>query len=467
MKISGLFNSDSDVLVEHLGNLDKIDKELVKSLIGTYAVKSQLQGIGWKADTRYDHDLGKQVPNGKERWDDGSARYTNKIAKSVGRDSALEERQLTVAEAHHALTTDTDVAALVYKADGKQVMMIKHDAFANKKPGVGVTKQIGYKETASYSWVMTKAFIRELRQKPLKYPPATSKKTVLSELDDATKNAISSGAGSIASVERITQLFKTLAMREWLKANPEAKAMPKEPALPKLDFIVVHVDKQRAEVQQKRKELKKNIVPVPKTHVQLKMPGASYSSSSHNVYIKGLANHLRYRLNQHKNKKAGAFESPADMLKHFIEVGYLKKLIFMDTPYNLKDNRIDFEDLMLGPKSQGKSYIEYKSEKELAWDDPRTKAVSAEFKELAKSLASHAPPPPAWVQEKIEKMETDEEKAKELAEWQDDWARDKAKPKMSELYLKHKVEPTKILVKLVLDGGKIVPHHFEMAFDRW
>lgn len=122
---------------------------------------------------------------------------------------------------------------------------------------------------------------------------------------------------------------------------------------------------------------------------------------------------------------------------------------------------------MLGPKSQEKSYIEYVSEKTPEWDDPRHAAVHDEYKALRASMADKAPPPPAWIKDKIEKAETDEAKAKELQEWQESWAYEAAKPKMAELYLKHKCEPSKILVKLVLDGGKIIPHHFEMKFDRY
>jgi hypothetical protein len=455
MKISGLIGNELEVLIEHLGNLDAVDKELVKVLISDYDVKSQLQGIGWEPSSH---------PLGKASWKDGRPRTTNKISQAIGQNSNLDSKELTVAEAVHALVEDMSVAGLIYKVDGKQVMLIKHDTFANK--GAATTKKAGYKESNEYSWAITKSFLRELNAKNLKYPPVTSKKTVLSELGDTLKG-IAAGRGKITSADAVATLFKTLAIRQWLLANPDAKSLAKEPALPKLEVIVIGVDKQRQQQRQARRELKTGIVPVPKTPMQQKMPNASYMTSSHNVYIRELASHLRYRLNQHKNKKAGEFETPADMLKHFLDEGYLKKLIYMGVPYNLSDNRIDFADLMLGPKGRENSYIEYKSETNLGWDDPRHKAVMADYKELKASLVSHAPPPPAWVREKIEKAESDEEKAKELNDWHESWAYDAAKPKMADLYLKHKIEPSKILVKLVLEGGKIIPHHFEMKYDRF
>lgn len=466
MKINGILNDNSGVLLEHLGNLDALDKELVKTLISGFSVNSQMQGIGWKNKTEYVSGKGN-VETAEQEWSQGRPRQTDKLARIIGRNSTLDERQLTVVEASHALTEDLKVAGLVLKLNGKQVMLIKHDLFANKSLSPHMSKKTGYKETNNYSWAMTNAFVRELQRETLKYPPVTSKKTVLSELNEATKNLINTGKGQIDSIERVNAFIKIFAIREWLKVNPEAKSLAKEPALPKLDFIVIGPDEQRAALHSTRHAARNGMVPVPKTSKQLKMPGTSYSSSSHNVYIRGLVGHLRYRLNQHKNKKAGAFESAADMLKHFIEEGYLQKLIFMDTPYNLKDNRIDFQDLMLGPKGREQSYIEYVSERQHDWDDPRHKAVSSDYKELRTSMIGHAPPPPAWVQAKIEKAETEEAKMKGLQEWQEAWAYDAAKPKMAELYMKHKVEPSKILVKLVLDGGKIVPHHFEMKYERF
>lgn len=467
MKISGLFTPDKEELLEHLGNLDVIDKELVKALMMTYDVGGQMIGIGWKPETRYDN--GKDKLTGQERWNDGRARRTVKVPNAIGRNSALEDKQLSVSEAIHALTEDLNVAGLVFKFNGKQAVMIRHDLYANKRPVNGVTKKPGYKEGLGFTWMMTKTFVRELQKVSQKYPPVTSKKTVLSELGEAIKGGLSesNNKGRIESLDKIGMFIKTLAMSEWLKTNAEAKSMPKEPALPKFDVILIRPDEQRQQAHVARKVARKGQVPVPRTPAQLKMPGASYMSSSHNVYIRELAGHLHYRLNQHKNKKAGAFETPADMLKHFIDEGYLKKLIFMGVPYNLKDNRIEFEDLMLGPKSQEKSYIEYVSEKTPEWDDPRHAAVRDEYKALRASMADKAPPPPAWIKDKIEKAETDEAKAKELQEWQESWAYEAAKPKMAELYLKHKCEPSKILVKLVLDGGKIIPHHFEMKFDRY
>lgn len=469
MKISGLFTPDAEMLTEHLGNLDAVDKELVKILLLPHTVNGQMQGIGWEPKTKYDSNLNKHIATDEQEWSDGQARTTTKTPRAIGRNSELEEKQLTVSEVAHAITEDLNVAGLIYKHNGKQVMLIKHDLYATKEPSPNTTKKPGYKEGLGFSWMLTKPFVRELQSTVSKYPPVTSKKTVLSELGEAIKGDLSTSnnTGTLTSLEKVNMFIKTLAMNEWLKANPDAKSMPKEPALPKLDVILIRPDMQRSAVHAKRKAAKKGTVPVPRTPVQTKMPNAQYMSSSHNVYIRNLASHLRYRLNQHKNKKAGAFETPADMLKHFIEEGYLKKLIFMDTPYNLKDDRIDFQDLMLGPKSQEKSYIEYVSEKSPEWDDSRHAAVNAEYKALRKSMINQAPPPPTWVKEKIDKAETEEAKTKELQEWQENWAWEAAKPKMAELYMKYKCEPTKILVKLVLDGGKIVPHHFEMKFDRW
>lgn len=449
MKINGLFNNPS-TLYEHLGSLDAIDKELTKGFIKLVKTTNQITGIGW----------GKKP--GDSSWDDGRARTTTSLPNVIGRNSTLEDKQLSVVEAVDALTTNLNVAGLVYKLNGKQVMIIMHDRFIDS-----ASKQAGYKEVNTYTWAMTAQFARNISAtSTLKYPPSTSKKTISSEILAALKHDPNKGIGTLLA-SQLAPLFVALAMGEWLKENPTAKSMPKANALPKLEFIEIGPDKSRSELRGARNAARKGFVPVPKTARHQVFPNAKYMDTSHNVYVRELFNNLKFRLNQHKNKKAGAFETTEAMLKHFIDEGYLKKLNYMGATYNLKDNRIDFSDLMLGKNSRGGSYIEYEAETRPSWNDPRHKAVNAEFSELRQAMIAHAPAPPSFIAQRLDAAETDEQRAEIINKWHEEWSFDAAKPKMASLYLKHKIEPSKILVKLKLEGGKIVPHDIEMKFERF
>lgn len=483
MKITSLLTEDK--VLEHLGNLDAVDKELVSKLVVDVSSYAQQRNVGWKkdvapasGDTRGAKKLDTQAyagfsKKGQESWEKvwhgGDERKTNRVSKLLGRGSELEERTVTAEEALQLLAEDPKYVALIYKHAGKQALIITHSKYANayKKYSSDAkpTKAVTAAESV-FTWKMTKAF-----QKLIPWRKVKSTATTMMGGEDAFKKALklssmqTEGQMTLASVKA---LLLTLAKFEFNEQHPDETLPKKDSALPKLNVTLVTVDEKRGEAHAQRKAARKKQVPTPRTPVKVAQRGVQYKVPAYDAHVKGLADSLAYKLNAIRNANAADFADQEEMLKHVIDKGYLNKVNYLGETYNLDtQNHIDYTDLMLGKKSQEKSYIGYKREAgDMSWSDPRLKAAYAELDELRKSMHKDAPPRPEKFSHYRENdLPEGPERDKFLDEqWVEAWARDKASPKTAEIMIKHKIPPNELKVKLMLEGGKIVPFMVELIF---
>lgn len=484
MKITGLLETDTvEALAEHLGNLDSIDKELVGRLMSDHNVRTQVQGLGWNdkaapasGDTRGSPKLDTQAyarfsKKGKESWNtvwvDGRDRKTNKVYALFGQGSKLEDKTLKAAEAAELLATDLKYPAIIYKHKGKQALIVvqtKYAAGHRQYKSGPLSKSVTAAEKV-FAWKATKEFLRDVKATPFNKGKSVKAPGSFEEAFDAVvKGPRTDGVLTLAETQ---QLLVLLAKLEFALAQP-SKAFPKPGDLPAIDWTLVTVDETRAEVHAQKKAARKGYEPKPRTPVKQQMPGERYNVSAHDVHVVNLAALLKFKLNAIHGKAAAGLNTYEELLKHVIEKGYLNKIRYLDNVYDLDtQNHIDYNDLMLGPKGQGKSYIGYKLEGgAIKWSDPRHQAAAEEINAFAKSLEKDAPPrPDHFTYYDSDSKPEDERDAYLDAKWKSRWAHDKAKPHNIEIYLKHKIPPSELKVKLALDGGKIVPHSIEMAFD--
>jgi hypothetical protein len=476
MKISSLLELEElfeEALLEHLGNLDAVDKELLKPLIGEVE-KLQRKGAMWKSDQdlstlksyEKSHEVEERAkrsyvapPNSKyarNTWQDdfdfGDTRKTTALHARIGRGSKLETHELTVTEAVEKLTEDKDYPALIVKINGKQVLLVTHARFIKGNS----SKNAGLKESNSYVWRFTKEFLRKYESFQL--PPVTGTRKFGTEMIAALKTLGLHDGGTVEAQTRLTDMFKLMAILVWCEEKGEAlatvKVLPGIAKLPKLDVILITNDTERVEKHAARTDLKMGIENKPKTDISSKMPSDKWLSSAYTVQLQKLKANLAYRLNAHKNSKTKNLGTTEEMLQHIIDDGYVDKIVFMGKPFNLTNDRLNFNDLKLGNKGRGESYVEYTGEHEINWDDPNFKAARAEIKELTAKIAADAPAKPANASGTQE----------EYAEY---WASERATIKEGEIYLKHGIVPKRLNIKLVLDGGKIVPFKIEMKFTSW
>ena len=450
MKLFGLLQEDAPLqqLDEHLGNLDSIDKELAKTLMSTHKVKGSSIGRGFKPYT-----YGKP---GEERWEGGSERDTNKVYKKIGRDSEIVPAKLKFNEAAEEFNHD-DVGAIIYKLNGKQVLIVTLTNAVNTG-----TRTAGYKSPLSFVWKATTSFARELVQQSVNGPllPGT-KKTFVGEFVRHTKSGDARG-GTFEELKKVTELFRILAQNEWALANPTAKTMVKDTNFPELDLLIVKFDKERAAKHAERVETRKGMVPVPKTPGNARIIGSSNMATAHSAYIKELYAALKYKVNALKNKRAAGFSDPEEMLQHLLKEGYVKKIRFMDKAYDLEDSRISLDDLQKKERGTGDTYIKYKCDDPMEWSDQRLRDAAKEVEDMIEKLAGeHNDELPEWITK-----EADEEKrAKSEQGYKYAWAKEKVKQKAADVYLKHGVWPASLTIRLVLVGGRIEPFKIDMAFS--
>lgn len=461
MKIENLLLEQA-VLIEHLGNLDIVDKELLKPLVANFASHRQtVGGMRWKDDGEEHSFVAKPGDFGsahshKNMRDEGEARQTPMIQATLGRGSSVDEKTLPWAKVLEEFMTNEDYPAVIIKIEGKQALVLAHD-----KALGGKRKLAGYKETNQYTWQFTKAFLRTYSGEI--FPKGM---TLNDELIKALKVSSLQAFGKISVDSRVRELVKVMAMLTWVLSlvtldQPGVEKLPTDSKLPPLDVLLISKDTERVTKHVERKQARSNNVPLPSTPSRVRIPGASYNASVHNVYVAKLKSSLKYRLNAYKGSKAIKFDSVDDMFKHIVTEGYLDKITFMDSIYALDEKSIDTSDLF-SKKSTGKSYISYKNEKPISWSDPELDLVNAELKALKNQLKQEAPPPSAaW----LDGATDDEAREKLHANWVSAWAYEKLKPKTSEIYLKYKIPPTKLMIHLVLEGGRIVPHEIKMSFS--
>lgn len=483
MKITGLL-AEERALIEHLGNLDAIDKELIGKLSINVTSPGQQQGVGWNKDVAPDSGDVRGAKaldtksyagfskHGKETWEkvwnSGDDRKTTRLPKLIGRGSKLEDRVVTAAEALELLSTDPKYAALIYKHRGEQALIIVHSRYANNYKKYSSDAKPTKAATAAepvYSWKMTKAF-----QKALAFRKVRKSSTDVLTGEEAFKKAlklstlVTEGQTTLANVKA---MLLVLAKVEFDLTSPNV--LPKnDTALPSLNVTLVTLDEERSKVRSERHAARRKFVPTPRTPVKIAQNGVKFKVSAYDSHVKNLANLLAYNLNALHNERAVDLSDPEAMLKHVIDKGYLDKVNYLGDTYNLdKQNHIDYADLMLGKKSQEKSYIGYKRESgDVSWSDPKLRAAYEELNAFAKSLQKDAPPRHEnFSHYKANDIPEGPEREKFLNdEWAEAWASDKAKPKTVEIMLKHKVPPNELKVKLMLEGGKIVPFMVELYY---
>lgn len=462
MKITGLISEER--IDEHLGNLDSIDKELLKAITMKWDVKKNVQGIRWDPPTSNTKitDLNTKKHHVQASLTRGAARNTNKIRQGIGRDSKLTDATLSFQQVHNELSGNTKHPAVIINIGGKQSCLIMMTPAIDKG-----SKTRAYNDDKTiYTVKFTKDFMRKHYSLPLPTAATAAKiKTVQSELKDTVKltdQSITLGAASFTGDATLMKLLQLLARANWIinlpEGEPGVKRILKDEQLPPLDVTLISFDEERQRKHDERKKARAGSIPTPRTPTHV-ITDRRYGRTEkvYDQYVDKLTELLKHRLNVYKNNRTPTLDSPEKILQHVLEAGYVDKIKFGDTPYNLDldSSKIHLKDLMKGVHGRSESYVIYEKDRsapDQTWSSPEFTAARAEIAAKVKELAVNAPEKPAHF-------------SKEQEDWAEAWGEEKAKRHAPDIYLKHGVMPKRLKISFVLDGGKIIPSKIETDFS--
>jgi len=296
-------------LFEELGNLDVIDKKLLK------VFKGQPYN-SWNSDTKK-----KATP----------------VKSSLGQNSKVEEFDDKNHNTAFAHLEEKLAVGMILKYDGKQVMAV-------------VTNSKGrYDEKQSYTFIFNPAFFSTIMDEKQYHDELGLDMSSYSKDYDFQASQVIKGQ-STSVVSKIKKIMKI--MFDTAKKNKvEVKTM------------IVYKDEEREVKSGERAKARYGAMPLP-TGNKIAIGAGKYTTYEEQAsrYFKDLKSDLRSRLETFKASKAKSFETSDELMNALIKDGYFDKLKFMGYTYKFYDDRIHFSDLRSGKnKNNGyESYIEYK-----------------------------------------------------------------------------------------------------------
>lgn len=290
---------DQQLLLEVLGNLDVIDKKLIKVL-----------------QKERPYFSGSKKPHGAEQ-----------VSHSLGQGS--EVTTVEVKKDKDILgKLSGDVVALVLKRGDKQVLILADKA---KIRGSRDRDKDGYLFMANAALAdldkMTAQFVSPDRTtykngRPQKVEDWEGKRWVKNVMDKELVN-INSGEA-----------------KKLLKLAFDQGVEVKEP----VTLLLISRDKARVAKQAARVTARRGVVPLPDDK---SLSGSG--KDAYNKYIKDLRYELGNKLDQFKSSRVGdKFATPEEMLKGISDKGFMQKLKFMDYTYDKYDVDNNLRDLMRG-----------------------------------------------------------------------------------------------------------------------
>ena len=416
MKFASFLETQPRQLDEHLGNLNAIKKELLPHLMSKIAIKSQSAGP-------IEHE--KQQSTGEKR-------YSNRVSNGLGRDSELINKKLKYTEILDELVPE-DVAAVVVLCNGKQVAI--------------------FSRTEAIQYTLSKGFLNRLGKTIM-----TPKGDV--DVSNFIKETMAIGFRTTASLKASTSSSEAKKILALIAYSNHLGDMPKTDAkIDKLDVIIIKKDQKRKEIHQARAEAIKGRVVTPKdpSYTTHKTSRFESSYTAYTTYTNSLKAQLEYKLNKLKNERSIKVDNVDEFLNSVIEKGYLDKITFKDTVFNLKTSNVNMNDLMLKHKGKGESYVEYENSDR--WGNGRKNyELKKEAEQIAiKEMAIRIGITPEQIEDTTNLSE-EEMKALIIERKRMNDGR------YNEIILKHGVIPDTIKIMLVLDKSSIVPFKILVRF---
>lgn len=343
-----LFEGVDFDLFESLGELNKIDKKLLKA---------------FKARPEYRSSSDKKTA-------------ATPIKPQLGQNSKVEEfSDKTYGTAWARIEDDKDAIGMILSYDGDQVVAITKGSLEqsggysrNEKPKYGFIFNPKFFSTI----LDEKEYEKALGVTEGGYAPGNGRggryKSAQAEEFKASKTINGSTTDVIGKLKTIIKIILDAGK----KNKVEVKTM------------IVSRDLERAATGQKRATARKGSIPLP-TGNKVAIGDGKYSTYEDIAgnYFKSLKSDLRSRLESFKSSKAKAFDSEDDLMNGLIKEGYFDKLKFMGFTYKYGDDRINFSDMRKGEKRQGyESYIEYRIQE----GTPEYKKAQADWEKIRGGL---------------------------------------------------------------------------------
>jgi hypothetical protein len=311
VKEQSLLAESLNLLFEYLGNLDVIDKSLLRPL-------QNVKTSGYGAD----------------------AKKSTKLNKPFGQNSGVEKSEVVGRNGDKTWSTFADnkeYLSLVMSYDGDQVMALTD------------LTRIGQSEPGKANLIMvlnTKFFTKVMDEK---------------EFNDQFGNkskAWENRAVQLSNSSREAQTFARKIMDIIVKkARAENKTV---------EVMFITKDTERSMKSAERAKQRQGRVPTP-NDPEVITYARGRSRGAYELYIDGLKSQLRDKLEKYKSSKAKKVESPEEFLKLVIEEGYLDKITVKGVTYKFSNERVYMRDLINASKGKStewsnESYIQYEME---------------------------------------------------------------------------------------------------------
>jgi hypothetical protein len=334
-------NEHITMLLEYLGTLAVVDKNLIKSL---------------KNVPRY---YGSKV---------------TKLGSALGAKSKVEKRTATGRNSDQlwkAFDEDQAIVAMVIDYDGKQVMAISNRDRLGVQDGTGSadnSKAAMFTLTTDdfFTHVMPEEeFDKNFGKANYQSAGSLSGKTVYDNKAGELKKGSTQGKSFVRKV--LDVLVK--------KARAEGK---------NVEVLYIYKDIDRKATQGDRASAKSGRVAIPS---DTKKSGKR-NETEYKQYLDGLKSALRQRLDKFKASKSKNFTTTAEMLEFIKKEGYLDKLKFNGLNYNMKNSNMHLDNMIKkarGAKNDSwisESYVDY----DMDWDER-----SAEYSRIRKEFAAANP----------------------------------------------------------------------------
>ena len=312
VKEQSVLSESIEMLLEYLGNLDVVDKSLLRPLQNL-----KVDGYG---------------PNAKK---------STKLKGAFGQNSNVEKVPVTGKNGDKTWSTFSDkkeYLSFVMSYDGDQVLAVTD------------LSRVGEGESGKpnmYMVLNTKFFTKVVDEK---------------EFNDQfgdKRRSWENRATQLSQSSREAQTFVRKILDIIVK---KARAESKE-----VETMFITRDAERVGKHNERVQARQGRVPTPR---DTEIVGGGRRSSGRNIYvayIDGLKSELRSKLDKYKSTKAKKVESPEEFLKLIIEEGYLDKVTVKGITYKFSNERVYMRDLIKASKGKSDSwtndsYIEYEME---------------------------------------------------------------------------------------------------------
>lgn len=320
LREASLLNEHISLLLEYLGTLSVVDKGLVKSL--------------------------KNVTN----W----SNKTNKLGSAIGAKSKVETKVASGRNSDQlwkAYDEDANIVAMIFSYDGSQVMAVSDRNRLGVSDGTNsseTNKAVMFTITSDdfYTKIMPEGEFDEKFAKS-SYDNRAGKRVFGKEARDLK-------TGATKAKTFVRKVLDSMVK----KALADSK---------KVEVMYVYKDAERKIAQRDREAARRGKVPIPSD----KKATGRYGHEEYSMYIKGLKDGLRQRLEKFKASKAKGFTSVVEMLEYIKNEGYLDKLKLNGLNYNMKNSNLHLGDMIKkarGAKNDNwisDSYLEYSMD----WDE--------------------------------------------------------------------------------------------------